>query len=260
MLTSQAAWHRSGCRRRRSGTSQAAPERRPADGRPAADVAAAVPGNLALHAEPPPLVRDAHPVDLAYVSMLKHDAYVAVQAGRRLGFPVVLRPGGCRGDRRPRLAVLGQLRPEDRHALPPGRRLRRRSRRTIAARARARRATIRAGFTTLPNGVPVPESPWQRRPDWRRRPAPVFVGRLAPEKGLDILIDAWPTVRERLSRGPADPDRRRARATRPGGRSRVARPEARAGSGRRAARRRATRSHRAPATPTCSCSPRARRG
>ncbi len=36
-----------------------------------------------------------NPVDLAYVSMLKHDAYVAVEAGRRLGFPVVLRPEGA---------------------------------------------------------------------------------------------------------------------------------------------------------------------
>src|SRR5262249_26976044 len=38
-----------------------------------------------------------HPVDLAYVSMLKHDAYVAVGEGRRRGFPVVLRPGGAGG-------------------------------------------------------------------------------------------------------------------------------------------------------------------
>src|SRR4051812_15733640 len=30
-------------------------------------------------------------VDLAYVSMLKHDAYIVVGEGRRRGFPVVLR-------------------------------------------------------------------------------------------------------------------------------------------------------------------------
>ncbi len=35
-----------------------------------------------------------NPVNLAYVSMLKHDAYVTLGAGRRLGFPVVLRPRG----------------------------------------------------------------------------------------------------------------------------------------------------------------------
>src|ERR1700735_2693891 len=34
-------------------------------------------------------------VDLAYVSMLKHDAYVVVGEGRRRGFPVVLRPEGA---------------------------------------------------------------------------------------------------------------------------------------------------------------------
>ncbi len=36
-----------------------------------------------------------NPVNLAYVSMLKHDAYVTIGAGRRLGFPVVLRPEGA---------------------------------------------------------------------------------------------------------------------------------------------------------------------
>jgi len=47
----------------------------------------------------------------------------------------------------------------------------------------------------IPNGVPVPETAWQRRPEWRAAPRAVFVGRLAPEKGLDTLIDAWPSVR-----------------------------------------------------------------
>src|SRR5690242_18548753 len=35
---------------------------------------------------------DSNPIDLAYVSMLKHDAFVTVDVGRRRGFPVVLRP------------------------------------------------------------------------------------------------------------------------------------------------------------------------
>ena len=38
---------------------------------------------------------DRNQVDLAYVSMLKHDAYVVVKAGKRLNFPVVLRPEGA---------------------------------------------------------------------------------------------------------------------------------------------------------------------
>ena len=36
-----------------------------------------------------------NPVDLAYVSMLKHDAYSVVGAGEQLGFPVILRPEGA---------------------------------------------------------------------------------------------------------------------------------------------------------------------
>ena len=44
--------------------------------------------------------------------------------------------------------------------------------------------------------MPVPEHPWQRRADWRSAPRAVFVGRLAPEKGLGALIDAWPLVRQ----------------------------------------------------------------
>ena len=64
----------------------------------------------------------------------------------------------------------------------------------------------------IPNGVPVPATPWQRRPDWRASPRAAFVGRLAPEKGLDTLIDAWPAVRAAYPDGPADPDRRRSRA------------------------------------------------
>ena len=47
----------------------------------------------------------------------------------------------------------------------------------------------------IPNGVPIPESAWQRRSAWRLAPRAVFIGRLAPEKGLDTLIDAWPLVR-----------------------------------------------------------------
>jgi glycosyltransferase involved in cell wall biosynthesis len=53
---------------------------------------------------------------------------------------------------------------------------------------------------SIPNGVPVPESPWQMRPNWNTAPRAIFVGRLAPEKGLDTLIAAWPQV---ISRFPA---------------------------------------------------------
>ena len=93
---------------------------RPADGGAAGDLAAAVLGNLALHAEPQRWFQE-NPVDLAYVSMLKHDAYVVIGAGRAAGLSGRASARRGRRDRRCGLAVLGQLRPEDRPPLPPGR-------------------------------------------------------------------------------------------------------------------------------------------
>jgi glycosyltransferase involved in cell wall biosynthesis len=46
----------------------------------------------------------------------------------------------------------------------------------------------------LPNGVPVPESPWTPAAGTTPGPNAVYVGRLAREKGLDVLLDAWVEV------------------------------------------------------------------
>ncbi len=135
----------------------------------------------------------AHPIDLAYVSMLKHDAYVAVEAGRSLGFPVVLRPEGAGATGDLAWQTWGNF----------GRKIGNRCKQADAFVAISReieRELSTGGYEPariqpLPNGVPVPESAWQRRPGWRTAPRAVFVGRLAPEKGLKTLIDAWPAVR-----------------------------------------------------------------
>ncbi|WP_169978011.1 glycosyltransferase family 4 protein [Tautonia rosea] len=135
-----------------------------------------------------------HPPELAYVSMLKHDAYVTVEVGRRLGFPVVLRPEGA--------GATGDLAWQSWGNF--GRTIGERTRQAdaIVAISKPIEDELRdAGYNPsiihrLPNGVPVPETPWRRRDDWRSAPTAAYVGRLAPEKGLEALIEAWPIVRK----------------------------------------------------------------
>ena len=134
--------------------------------------------------------------DLAYVSMLKHDAYVAIGVGKRHGFPVVLRPegAGATGDLAWQKWGRG------------GRAISQRCKQATAIVAISKAVheeLLHEGYdpgkiVDLPNGVPVPSSPWNRRPIWREAPRAVFVGRLAVEKDLPTLIRAWAIVRREL--------------------------------------------------------------
>jgi len=134
----------------------------------------------------------ANPVDLAYVSMLKHDAYVAVGQGQRLGFPVALRPEGA--------GKTGDLAWQrwGRFGRTIGKRCKKAD--ALVAISPAIRAELEtegydpARIINLPNGVPVLPEPWRPRVGWRDAPRAVYVGRLAPEKGLDTLVEAWPTL------------------------------------------------------------------
>jgi glycosyltransferase involved in cell wall biosynthesis len=151
-----------------------------------------------------------NPVDLAYVSMLKHDAYSTVGAGERLGFPVVLRPegAGATGDvawqlwgnfgrtigrRCGRAAAFVAISQAIDHELQDA--CHSGTMRSSRSGGTNHRAPAALRIVAIPNGVPVPELAWQRRPDWTAAPRAIFVGRLAPEKGLDTLVDAWSRVR-----------------------------------------------------------------
>ncbi|HEX7447036.1 MAG TPA: glycosyltransferase family 4 protein [Pirellulales bacterium] len=151
--------------------------------------------------------------DLAYVSMLKHDAYAAVTAGRRERFPVVLRAegAGVTGDCYWQLEANCGLRIKRRCFQADA---------FLAPSPAIERELIAAGYDRqrihyLPNGVPMPEdgdanSRVQSRADLAAAepslvhdtdaPLVVYTGRLHPMKGLEYLLGAWPEVLRRVSR------------------------------------------------------------
>jgi glycosyltransferase involved in cell wall biosynthesis len=131
--------------------------------------------------------------DLAYVSMLKHDAFVALGVAQRDGFPIVLRPEGAGPTGDIAWHTWGRF----------GRRIAQRCRQAdafVAISDAVHAELVAAGFDSdriirIANGVPIPEDAWHLRPEWSRAPRATFIGRLAREKNLGTLIDAWPQVR-----------------------------------------------------------------
>ncbi len=145
--------------------------------------------------------------DLVYVSQLKHDAYVAVRTGRRVGFHVVVRAtgggemGDCRWHSTGRCGM--RIRRETRCAAA-----------IVAPSPAIRDELLAAGFPAeavvlLPSGVPIGAaiSPVRRRqaratiaaanaalslgPGTRLA---VYNGRLHEGKGLTTLVSAWAKV------------------------------------------------------------------
>jgi glycosyltransferase involved in cell wall biosynthesis len=148
--------------------------------------------------------------DLAYVSMLKHDAYAAIAAARG-SFPVVVRAegAGLTGDCHWQLEATCGLR------------IKRRCQRAdalVAPSPAIERELIVAGYSRqrihyIPNGVVMPEprdaaNRAEARADLAEAdpslaigndaPLAVYTGRLHAMKGLDDLIRAWPRVLKEL--------------------------------------------------------------
>ena len=149
--------------------------------------------------------------DLAYVSMLKHDAYAAITAARGGRFPVVLRAegAGLTGDCHWQLEANCGLH------------IKRRCQRAdalVAPSLAIERELIAAGYPRgrihyIPNGVAIPEpsdaaSRAEARADLAEAdpslaighdaPLAVYTGRLHAMKGLDFLIRAWPDVLKQI--------------------------------------------------------------
>lgn len=132
-----------------------------------------------------------HRPQVVYVSMLKHDAYVATQWCRAEGIPVVLRPEGA--------GPTGDMAWQSRDRF--GARIRDVTKTAdafVALSERIRDELIDSGYDpnrihVIPNGVPIPDAEWNPIGN-EVHPEVVFVGRLAPEKGVDRLLTAWPQV------------------------------------------------------------------
>lgn len=142
--------------------------------------------------------------DIVYVSMLKHAAWAALQARSLTGLPVVLRAEGAgeTGD------VAWQTQALFGRAIA---RTCRKADAIIAVSGAVREELLRAGYPKtkvdhIPNAV---DCSFFRPPSEEERlrarellgiegPAAVYVGRISPEKGVGILAEAWPDVRERV--------------------------------------------------------------
>lgn len=143
-------------------------------------------------------------IDVAYVSMLKHAAWATLQARRSTGTPVVLRAEGAgqTGDVAwQQGALLGRsIAGTCRHAD------------AIVAVSRAVETELRsAGYSPrrirlIPNAVDCNSfrPPTTEERETARRmlgvegPLAVYVGRIAEEKGIDLLATAWGELTERV--------------------------------------------------------------
>jgi len=144
------------------------------------------------------LVRHSPDYDIILSFMLKHTSFASIIAGGLIGKPVLVRPagGGIAGDIAfLKKAFLGSW------CLS----ISRRASACISLSREISAELVRNGFRPerifeIPNGVEVPEEfdkPLEERKKaagLADRKVATFVGRLSPEKGLGLLIEAWKGV------------------------------------------------------------------
>ena len=137
------------------------------------------------------LVASRHRYDAIHVHIAHNMGAVASVIGRLLGKPVVIKFSGWWEQER------GCLRPGASLGAALARRMLHQASAVQAISTRIAADLIAAGFDParihwLPNGVPMGRfDAVERIPLALRTPNVVFVGRLVPEKGLDMLISAW---------------------------------------------------------------------
>ena len=149
--------------------------------------------------------------DLIYISMLKHEAYVALRQLGEQSLPIVLRPEGA--------GPLGDIAWHEHARFGQAiRRVCRRATAVVAIAPEVRQELISAGFPQeriheIPNGVPIPASTGEQDRTTARQelaasdsrlqlPAAaklaLYVGRLHQEKGLLDLLEAWRIVARKV--------------------------------------------------------------
>ncbi|UCD51492.1 MAG: glycosyltransferase [Phycisphaerales bacterium] len=151
---------------------------------------------------PQALSSSLHSIDLVHISELwSHPIYAASRVARAKGVPYILRPAGSLEPWGLSSGYLKSLKKRLYIGLV-GRSIMERAACLQAASEREAESVRRIGYrgpvTVIPNGVDLdhasPGCPTEADrywPDLKDRPVVLFMSRLSPEKGLDLLIPLW---------------------------------------------------------------------
>jgi len=142
-----------------------------------------------------------HSIDLVHISELwSHPIYAASRVARAKGIPYILRPAGCLEPWGLSSGYLKSLK-KRLYINLAGRSIMDKAACLQASSDREAESVRRVGYrgpvTVIPNGVDLdnngagPAEAERYWPDLKDRPVVLFMSRLSPEKGLDLLIPLW---------------------------------------------------------------------